>query len=220
MWTILGAVAVAAAGVSASSQDRANWIRQFADNESQTFEVKATMGGDGASLELAAEVVFKVKGKTSKGASIAMSAPKFELKMDGSDAGQTGPDELTSEFHGDGIPHVMSTENFAWIYILAASSGMVPAREIEMGKSFTIDWSSADKACTVKGSGKLLEWVEKDGKKAAKIAYELDVSPSDPTPGHVKCETFVERETGAPIACEGSVDVNGQIIKYTVKRLK
>lgn len=219
MWTMIGAIALTASGLTAPV-DKTKWARTYAENETQTYEIKATMEGGGAKLDLTAEVVFKVKTKTSKGANLAMSTSKFTILMDGSDAGASGPDELFSEFRGDGIPQLMSTENYAWIYILAASCGIVPTEEVEVGKSFNIDWKADDRTSSVKGSGKLAEWVEREGKKAGRIEYQLEVNPSDPTPGVVKCSTFVDRESGAPIACEGSVDVDSGSIKFSVKRLK
>lgn len=220
MVTLLTSLVLAPAILGALPAESVKLSRTFAEGETHVFHVKASMDAGGAALELDAEVVFKVKKLIEGGAQVAMSTQKYSSKMDGGDMGESGPEELVSDFTANGWPHVMSTDNFAWIYILAAASGVVPEKEVEVGKSFEIDWTSKDKANRAKGTGKLSELVEKDGKKAAKIDYEVDVSPADPTPGHVKCTTYVDRTTSAPIACDGTVTVDTGTIKFSVKRIK
>lgn len=220
MVTLLTSLVLAPSSMGAFPAESVKLARTFVEGEAQVFSVKASMDAGTGALALDAEVVFKVKKLIDGGAQIAMSAQKYSSKMDGSDTGEAGPDELMSDFTSNGWPHVMSTENFAWIYILAAAAGVVPDKEVEVGKSFEIDWTSKDKSSSAKGKGKLTELVELNGKKAAKIEYEVDVSPSDPTPGRVKCITYVDRATSAPISCEGTVEVESAAIKFSVKRIK
>lgn len=218
MLSVIAATAVLA--VAPAPVENVKLTRKYAADESHTFALNSQMTGNGAEVTIDAEIVFKVQRLNEKGAQLSMSAPKFKMVMDGEDTGQTGPDALLSDFNSEGIPEVMSTQDYAWIYILAASAGFAPKGEVAVGKPFQVEWDSKDKSSSVKGTGKLTELLEKDGKKVAKIEYELEVSPNDPTPGKVRCVTYLEQGTAAPISCEGTVEVEGGMIKFNVKRTK
>lgn len=219
MTTLMASLALALGGASLDVES-IKLARTFEVGETQVYAVTAKMDADGSILDLKANVTFKIKKKTDDGGQVSMSVTDFSSTMNGDNMGESGPEEIVSDVQASGWPQVMSTEGFAWIYILAAAAGIVPDKEVEVGKSFTIDWAAKDKTSTAKGTGKVAEFVEKEGKKAVKIEYDVAVSPSDPNPGQVKCTTFVDRLTAAPIACEGTVTVEGGEIKFTVKRLK
>jgi hypothetical protein len=190
------------------------------DTFAYSVDAKAEMGGQ--TMEIRSEVVFKVKKADEKGAELSMSVRKFSMMQNGSDAGHEGPGEMTSAFDAMGMPHVMSTQNESWVYILASFAGLVPGKDVELGNGFDIKWESKDKVLTTTGKGKATELVDHEGAKAVKIEYDLDVHPGEESTGHVKCTTLVAQDGITPISCKGTVNVEGDDgqIKFTVTRLK
>jgi hypothetical protein len=217
MITTLAALALAPYSFSAPD-DKLNLVRTFAAGETQAYALRAEM--EGMSMVIDAEIVFKVKKASEGDAEVAMSVRKFAMSREGNDAGQDGPNEIVAPFDKYGMPHVMQTEGEAWVYILTAMSGFVPAKEIETGKSFPVSWESKDKAFKATGNGKLAEIVEHDGEKAARIEYDVEVKPGDDNAGHVKYKLLIGIDGSKPISAEGTVGVQDQTIKFSVKRLK
>lgn len=200
--------------------DEAKLARTYAADQVLAYAIEARVDEGGQDVSIDAEVVFKVKKTTDAGAEVAMSVRKFAMVSNGSDTGSQGPEEMVSPFDKLGLPHVMSTQNEAWIYILTAMAGFVPGKEVELGKDFGVSWQSNDKALSISGKGKASEVDEPDGVKAYKLEYDVEVKPGEETPGQVKIATFVNKEGSLPIRGEGSVNVDNATIKFKVKRLK
>jgi hypothetical protein len=119
-----------------------------------------------------------------------------------------------------GMPHAMSTENEAWVYMLTSLAGLVPGKETGVGDGFGIDWKSKDNFLSTTGKGKAVEVVELDGVKAVKLDYDLEVKPGTESPGMIKATTYVRQEDANPISTEGTVKVEQMEIRFKVKRLK
>ena len=221
MVTLLAAAALMPA-VSATPIDALKLIRTYKSGESYAYSLNAKAEMGSQTMEIRSEIVFKVKKADEKGAELTMSVRKFTLLENGADAGRSGPDELTSEFDVMGMPHVMSTSNESWVYILASLAGLVPGKDVELGTGFDVKWTSKDKALTANGKGKAVEVVEHEGAKAVKLEYDLEVKPGEDSTGHVKCVTLVAQDGASPISCDGTVKVENDEgkITFTVKRLK
>lgn len=221
MVTLLAAVALLPS-TGAIPIDALKLIRTYKSGEAIAYSLNAKAEVGGQTMEVRSEIVFKVKKADEKGAELSMSVRKFTVLENGADAGKTGPDELTSEFDVMGMPHVMSTSNEAWVYILASLAGLVPGKDVELGSGFDVKWASKDKALTATGKGKAVEVVEHEGAKAVKLEYDLEVRPGEDSTGHVKCVTLVAQDGVSPISCEGTVKVENDegTITFDVKRLK
>ena len=195
-------------------------VRSYKMDEVQTYAIDVDADAGGQEMKLKTEVVFKIKKSSEDGADISMSVQKFNMTAGGNDTGSSGPGEMSSPFDKFGMPHVMATNNESWVYILASMAGLVPGKEVSLGETWDVNWASKDGELTSKGKGKAVELVERDGQKCVKIEYTLEIKPHDEDAGNVKCTTFVAQDTSAPVACDGTVDVDGGTIKFKVKRVK
>lgn len=220
MVTFLAAAALAP--VAHAPIDTLKLARTYKTGDSFIYSLNAKAEFGGQAMEIRSEIVFKVKKADEKGAELSMSVRKFSMLDNGTDAGHAGPEEMISAFDAMGMPHVMSTQNESWVYILASFAGLVPGKDVELGNGFDIKWESKDKALSTTGKGKATELVDHEGAKAVKIEYDLEVKPGEEGSGHVKCTTLVAQDGATPISCDGTVNVQGDQgqIKFTVKRLK
>lgn len=220
MVTFLAAAALAP--VAHAPIDTLKLARTYKAGESLVYALNAKAEFGGQAMEIRSEIVFKVQKADEKGAEVSMSVRKFSILRDGADAGQAGPEEMISAFDAMGMPHVMSTENESWVYILTSFAGLVPGKDVELGSGFNVKWESKDKSLSASGKGKAAELVDHEGAKAVKLEYELEVHPGHEGKGHVKCTTLVAQDGATPISCNGSVRVEGDEgqIKFTVTRLK
>jgi hypothetical protein len=204
----------------AAPVDNVKMTRAYEADQVHAYALEARMEEGGQDAAIDAEIVFKVKKKTDVGAEVSMSVRKFTMKSGGTDTGSTGPEEISSPFDAQGLPHVMRTESEAWVYILTALAGFVPGKEVELGKEFGVSWESKDKALSVSGKGTASEAEEQEGAKAYKLEYDVEVKPGQDTPGMVKLTSFITRDGMLPIKADGSVSVESASIKFKIKRLK
>ncbi len=219
MVTLLAIAAMSPAAMTAPVEN-VKLVRSYKSGETQTYSLHVEMEANGASMGIDAQILFKIGKTTDEGATATLSVRDYKMKHDGADTGSAAPEEMESPLDRLGMLHVMSVENEAWVYILAALAGFVPGKETEVGSGFDIKWESKDKVFAVGGKGKLLEIVEHEGVKAAKLDYDLEVKPGTQSPGQVKCKTLVAIDGVSPLMSEGSVTVDGGTIKFTVKKLK
>jgi hypothetical protein len=220
MLTLFAAAALLPAAHFAPA-DSVKLARAYKEGELQAYSVVAKLDANGSAVDLKTDVLFKVRKSDDKGAEIAMSVRNFSILREGADVGAPSPDELLARFESIGLPRSMTTENESWVYILAAMAGMVPGKEVETGKDFEVKWETTDKTVAVNGTGKLLELVEHEGAKAAKLGYSVEFAPAGQSPGLVKCTTLVSQDGQTPISCEGTVEIGSgeALIKFSVKRL-
>lgn len=217
MLSLMAALTLAPTSLNGSI-DQLNLSRTYKADETHAYVLHVEMEEMGVSIDT--EVFFKVKKTSDGSAELSMAARNFSMKREGNDTGDTGPEEMLSSFDKHGLPQIMKTENESWVYVLAALSGFVPGREVEVGNGFDVRWAATDKSYTVNGKGKLIEVVDHEDAKAARMEYSLEITPSDDHTGYVKVRSLLETSTGRGISAEGTVEVENQRMKFTVKRLK
>lgn len=214
---MLATLAALIAIPSTTAPEAVNLIRRYTANETHAYALQVNAEQGGSEMSVKTEIVFKIGKVGEKEATVSMSQRKFEEAGGG---GVSGPDPKESLFGAEGIPHSMSVRNFEWIYIIASFPGLLPGKEVEVGKSFELNWTSKDGNSSVKGKGKVLEVAEVDGEKNAKIEYDLEVGPEEQDSGHVKMTNIVRMKDLVGLMSEGSVEISsGPIMKFTVKRL-
>lgn len=183
-----------------------NLSRTFTEGASRTYEISATDKSNGARLD----------GKLTLKALAATKDGKTSIQLSGA-ASMTGPNgqsqdqnlDLKSIMDAQGMPAELSVEGGDVVATMLCLASYLPAKEVEVGKDFPVEWKSGDRELTGVGTLKAVE--DKDGLKIAVIAYKTTFKPGDETPGTLKLESRFDLSTGALLSCEGKVEVEGQV---------
>ncbi|MBI5707051.1 MAG: hypothetical protein HZC36_08695 [Armatimonadetes bacterium] len=196
--------------------------RSYEKDETNSYDVKVKGQLQGNELSASARYTYKVVKIADNGkASATLSLSQVQIAMGGADQSQE-VDPFETTLDGMGLPDDLPTNDAGWVYTFGAFSQIMPSKPLKAGDAFDIDWKNSNKAATIKGKGKLVEFAEMEGVKVAKIEYQVEFSPEDtPTPGRASGTNWIEVATGRCFKAESKVTFEGVFeLNVTMARTK
>lgn len=170
-------------------------------------------GDNGMSIEA------KITEKTTRvldGGKATMEVTISDITTSGN--AQTAPPPFTEDFDSNGLPAHMSVKDEKVPVTAASICSFLPS-QVESGKEFVVDWTSADKELTLKGKGTYEGTKDIGGKKAVVLKTTVDVTPQGDTPGTVHNTANIDKDTGKLISAEATVDLDQGSVTVKVKAL-
>jgi hypothetical protein len=225
---ILQALIVVALGLQTAAPQAtttANLVRTYKADETTKYELKFAVDSPDEKMKGSAELTAKVKKLLDKGrAQVEVTAAKLKAQEGDRETppGTEGPPPLDAPFDIHGIPTSLGQdESQIQLYGMLTMCMMLPGRELKVGETATVKWESEDKDYTIAGKFKLLEVVEKDGKKIAKIESDLTIQPPGESIGW-KGTSEIDLRDGSLIKGKASAIMPNDTgtIEVTVERLK
>jgi hypothetical protein len=154
--------------------------------------------------------------KSDKGVKTAVKVEKQSLVVNGSEIGEQLND---SEFFLDasGMPDDFSMNGPQAMLVIAHVCTYLPAKKLEQGESFDVDWKRD--AATLKGTGRFEAMEEVDGKDLAKLAMSLTLTPHGAENGIGKLEytAYFDPATGHVQSAKGNGSVDDHEFKFSAQ---
>ncbi|HLK15112.1 MAG TPA: hypothetical protein VKT78_09925 [Fimbriimonadaceae bacterium] len=169
---------------------------------------------DGGPMHLGAKITVKTLSLLDGGkASQELTASQFTGGPDGAGA----PEKVTWTFGKDGMAAAdfdVSSGNM--VYSVISMLSVVPGT-ITPGKEFKVDWTSPDKASTIKGSGTFEGLKEVNGVKVAVVKTTLEVSPGGQSAATLRNTSNFDPTNGRLVSADGKVELQGTVLTISVK---
>ncbi len=218
---IVAAATVLCPGLA--TQDATKLARTYQADEAGVILIKVNADAKyGQKIEASANVQMKVAKLLENGiARLSCSLGNLKVAIEGSDMPFEAP-AFEADCDAQGLPDHLVTNQVEWMYTLTFLAGIVPNKEMKVGESSEFEWNGKDKANRIKGKIKLVELVELDGVKAAKVESDMTVYPQDQNnPGHVTSTSWIALSNGRLIKSEGKLAVEGDVqATFTTTRVK
>jgi hypothetical protein len=203
--------------------DSVKLVRAFLAGDDATYSLKVTAKAGDEDIEASGDVQMKVD-KVLDGGKAALTCTLRNVKvLFGGTPMEMPVEPFSANWDAMNMPDRLTTQGVEWMYMLIALSSLLPGKDVEIGKDFEVSWENNDRTCSVKGKGKVLEIVDGDGGKFAKVQYDLTVLPeNEPEPGTVKTLAEIRVDGGKLIRCEGTVAVvsEGLEMKFSASSAK
>lgn len=194
-----------------AAQSPAKLAHTYAKDTKATYSIEVKVpDGDGV---ITSDVTF-----TSLDAegNHKVSAPKVSVSMGGSE--QTA--ELNIEkikFDANGLVEQLEFSETGVALILPTVLSYLPNSSVEKNKSFEV--KEKRESYTLEGSGKVIEYKEKEGKSQVVIEYKISLTPGGAEPGQLTFKSTFDVATGQLLLSEGTVEIGSQSpAPFTVKK--
>lgn len=198
-----------------------------AANLSHSFEkgtkVEYAMAVDGEDegMGIRARIFYHfVVGDTVEGggAKITLSDMVMDISAGGTDLPPFGPTSTTLTLDKAGTPanwDIEFTEENIPI-VLAVVFNRLPAKEVEKGAKFKIEWKPSTLSLT--GEGAYMGVEEKDGKKMHVIKTQATLTPVGASPGEMNFTSRFNAETMILESVEGTIAIDNGSFNLMLKR--
>ncbi|HVL39173.1 MAG TPA: hypothetical protein VM328_07260 [Fimbriimonadaceae bacterium] len=197
-----------------------NIIRSYKEGELTRYEITAELVLEGSNGSARALLESKVvKAHPDGTADVSITPKEFSMVVDGSEMVDGLPEPFEAKFDRHGLPDVVEVRDHRFAYALLVISSYAPG-PTQLKKEFGIVWKAKDGNSTISGKGAVVEVTKEQGMALVVLQSSCEVSPSEDTPGRLKCKAWIELESGKLVRCEGTVEVgDGAVIKYKIKRM-
>lgn len=171
--------------------------------------VKMDMG------ELMGDITFEALDEFGE---VSVKSPGIKMDMGGNiiDAGTY---DRKHKFDAFGLTTGLEFSQEKAVIVILCLAGYVPNKEIKLDSLFDID--EKREGYTIKGTGKLLSVTVVEGKKQAKMEYNMAVKPNDEaSEGVVKFTSIFDVDSGKLVSSEATLEIDGQTGKIVIKTKK
>ncbi|MEQ1822250.1 MAG: hypothetical protein ABL949_07060 [Fimbriimonadaceae bacterium] len=162
--------------------------------------------------EISGDVTFEATD--DKGKAVAKSNG-IKMKMGGNEMDGSALEQAL-KFDEKGLANGLEFENDKSAVAVICFAGYCPNAEVKVDSLFEID--EKREGYTIKGTGKLIEVKEVDGKKQATLDYNMTVKPGDGSDGIAKFKSVIDIATGKLISADGTLDIEGRTGTMKIKR--
>lgn len=208
--------------LSGTSGEKVAFKRTYTANETATYSMSLKGEAQGFEILGEAEIEYKVTEVSEGIAKVARNPLKFSVQIDGEvmPGMDISPDSCKMDAFG--MPDSLSSEGAEWAYTIVAFAGFVANQEVETAQDFKVNWKGKDNGSTVTGTGKLIAVEELEGRKVAKVKYELEVVPNgEEVPGLATFESTYDLGTGQLVRSKGSLSIENEVqLSFEIKRAK
>ncbi len=206
----------------AATQDAVKLSRTYKTDATPKYAVKVNASLSGEEITASCDVTLKFGKLLEKGgASAVCSMRNVIVNLGGNAMNDLTIEDFATDMDSAGMPDRISVNEAEWMYTLALVSGMLPGKELKPGESGDVSWTSKDKSTTIAGKAKLVEVVEKDGARVAKIELDVQLKHGDGQNAKWKSTSMVAVEDGRLLSAEGSAEIDSEgTLKFTVASAK
>lgn len=219
---IIQIASVSALLLSGAHSEKVALKRTYSANETTTYSMSLKGEAQGFEILGEAEIEYKVTEVSEGIAKLSRNPLKFSVQIDGQEMPgmEVSPD--TCKIDANGMPESLSSEGAEWAYTIIAFAGYVANQEVETAQDFKVNWKAKSNGSAVTGTGKLVAVEELEGRKVAKVKYELEVVPDgEEVPGIATFESTFDLATGQLILSKGSLSIEDEIqLSFEIKRAK
>jgi hypothetical protein len=174
---------VISAAAMATILDKIDLTRKYKEGETNKYAVSVKIE-EGNSQEISGKVLVRVKKATAgKLTEVEMLASDVKMLNDGQTADSPTPPTTTYNLDEHQIPESLSVGGDETIYTALSVASYLPAKPLEVGEMFKVAWKSKVDGSKIDGDGKLVEVIEKDGKKLAHLRSKVDFLPGNQKDG-------------------------------------
>jgi len=201
----------------AAGPDAVTLARTFTEGKTATYQVSAV--DKSRDMKLESKLTLSVSGKTADGKTpVGVKSPSVTMSIGGNVASED-PIELKMNFDSHGMPLELTVQNGDAAVAMLAIAGYLPGTDVEVGKSFPIEWQQGE--IRLNGSGSLEKVEEKDGRKVATVKIKAELTPGSETPGVIETLSTIDLADGSLVESNGKVTIEneGEFV-LTVKKVE
>ena len=194
--------------------DKVDLSHNFTKGTNLAYNIKIDVTGD---TNISASVLLKwtYGDKDEKGVKTVVKPENLAVNINGEDHSEP-LSETTFLLDQSGMPDSFSMDGPETLMVIAHVATFLPAKTLDAGESFTIDWKRD--SATMKGTGKFEGMEKVDGKDLAKLSMKVTLSPKgdDSGVGTLDYVSYFDPATGHVQSAKGTGSVDSHEFKFSM----